>query len=162
MISTSEFITVIENAPLVSVDLLVHNNKKQILVGKRVNNPAQGYWFVPGGRIRKNEPLQEAVIRLMKGELGVDHFSGSYTISGIYDHFYDTCFYPINPLITSTHYVSIGVNIELNEKDINIDVFLQQHSQHQWMFPNEIMNDEMVHPYTKDFMEYSTYGIITY
>jgi colanic acid biosynthesis protein WcaH len=42
------FKTIIENTPLVSVDLIIKNENK-ILLGKRVNKPAQGYWFTLGG-----------------------------------------------------------------------------------------------------------------
>ncbi len=44
------FKTIIDTTPLVSIDLLLRNAQGQILVGKRVNRPAQGFWFVPGGR----------------------------------------------------------------------------------------------------------------
>jgi hypothetical protein len=36
------FKTIIDTTPLVSIDLLVRNAQGQILVGKRVNRPAQG------------------------------------------------------------------------------------------------------------------------
>ena len=37
------FKTIIDNTPLVSVDLIVKHEGK-VLLGKRVNKPAQGYW----------------------------------------------------------------------------------------------------------------------
>ena len=46
------FKTIIDNTPLVSVDLIV-KCKGKILLGKRVNKPAQGYWFTLGGRVLK-------------------------------------------------------------------------------------------------------------
>jgi colanic acid biosynthesis protein WcaH len=56
MLSLSHFKDLIENAPLVSIDLIVRQ-REGILLGKRVNRPAQGFWFVPGGRVYKNESL---------------------------------------------------------------------------------------------------------
>lgn len=47
------FKTVIESTPLVSIDLIVLNSEGKILLGKRLKHPAQGYWFVPRGRILK-------------------------------------------------------------------------------------------------------------
>ena len=41
------FLRVIEATPLVSIDLLVRNERGQVLLGKRANRPAQGLWFVP-------------------------------------------------------------------------------------------------------------------
>ncbi|WP_338062250.1 NUDIX domain-containing protein [Vibrio variabilis] len=63
------FTTVIESTPLVSIDLLIENSKGQVLLGLRNNRPAQGFWFVPGGRILKNEKLDDAFMRLCQEEL---------------------------------------------------------------------------------------------
>ncbi|WP_188925660.1 NUDIX domain-containing protein [Shewanella algicola] len=61
----------IENTPLVSIDFVVYNQKGEVLLGKRNNRPAQGGWFVPGGRIKKDELMSAAFKRLAKNELGV-------------------------------------------------------------------------------------------
>jgi colanic acid biosynthesis protein WcaH len=45
------FKTVIASTPLISIDLVVKNTKGEYLLGYRNNRPAQGFWFVPGGRI---------------------------------------------------------------------------------------------------------------
>ena len=44
---------VIRLAPLVAIDLIIENDYGQVLLGLRTNEPAKGYWFVPGGRIQK-------------------------------------------------------------------------------------------------------------
>ena len=64
------FRTVVRSAPLVSIDLVVINSQGQVLLGQRTNRPAQGFWFVPGGRILKNEAMAAAFLRLSKAELG--------------------------------------------------------------------------------------------
>ena len=48
--------TVINSVPLISIDILLKKNDK-ILLGKRVNKPAQNYYFSIGGRVFKNETL---------------------------------------------------------------------------------------------------------
>lgn len=58
------FRTVVESTPLVSIDLVVRNQQGNILLGERTNRPAQGYWFVPGGRILKDETFEGAFKRL--------------------------------------------------------------------------------------------------
>ncbi len=63
-LSDKEFMNLIKNAPLVSIDLIVKNKKDEVLLGLRKNAPAKGTWFVPGGRIGKNETLQEAFKRI--------------------------------------------------------------------------------------------------
>ena len=52
-LSESTFQTIIGATPLVSIDLIVKNAKGEVLLGYRTNRPAQGYWFVPGGRVQK-------------------------------------------------------------------------------------------------------------
>ncbi|WP_462152102.1 NUDIX domain-containing protein [Pseudoalteromonas xiamenensis] len=69
-LSKETFSTVIEHAPLVSIDLVILNEKGQALLGERLNRPAQHYWFVLGGRIIKNDPLSVAFERLTCVELG--------------------------------------------------------------------------------------------
>ncbi len=53
VLNDSLFKTIVANTPLISIDLIIQNSQKKILLGKRINRPAQGYWFVPGGRVRK-------------------------------------------------------------------------------------------------------------
>jgi colanic acid biosynthesis protein WcaH len=64
------FTTVIDSTPLVSIDLLVENTDGKVLLGYRNNRPAKGYWFVPGGRILKDESMDDAFKRLTLAELG--------------------------------------------------------------------------------------------
>lgn len=74
------------NVPIVSVDLLVHHNGGLVL-GKRLNEPAKGEWFVPGGTVLKGETLVDAVHRVAKAELGSDVIIDDRL--GTYEHFYD-------------------------------------------------------------------------
>ena len=60
MLSLDTFKTVIKSSPLVSIDLIVRNEQGQVLLGKRTNRPAQGFWFVVGGRVLKDESLEHA------------------------------------------------------------------------------------------------------
>lgn len=66
-----DFATVVRSTPLISIDLIVENTPGEFLLGKRLNRPAQGYWFVPGGRVQKDEPLHVAFERLTETEPGV-------------------------------------------------------------------------------------------
>ncbi|WP_156484218.1 NUDIX domain-containing protein, partial [Kluyvera intermedia] len=70
-LSQQAFATVVESTPLISIDLIVENEQGEILLGKRTNRPAQGYWFVPGGRVQKDESLADAFARLTEAELGL-------------------------------------------------------------------------------------------
>ena len=70
-LSTQDFATVVRSTPLVSIDLIVENAQGEYLLGKRTNRPAQGFWFVPGGRVQKDETLADAFARLTQAELGL-------------------------------------------------------------------------------------------
>jgi len=147
---------------LVSLDLIVVNPNGQVLLGKRVNEPAKGYWFVPGGRIQKLETIQSAIIRLMKEELGNEHYCGQYHLLGVYDHMYDTCFCVDVPTQTTTHNVSIGVQITLDEKQIDWQQICQQHAQAQWFTVNQLLKDHLVHVNTKKFFTNNMSNLINF
>ena len=60
MLNNQTFKTVINSTPLISIDLLVKKDNK-ILLGKRINKPAQNYLFSIGGRVYKNETINGAI-----------------------------------------------------------------------------------------------------
>ena len=70
-LSQEDFATVVRATPLISIDLIVENERGEFLLGQRTNRPAQGYWFVPGGRVQKDETLAQAFERLTLAELGL-------------------------------------------------------------------------------------------
>jgi colanic acid biosynthesis protein WcaH len=70
MLDAQTFKSVIENIPLVSIDLCFICNC-QILLGKRRNESLKGIWFTPGGRIHENESRQGALLRIAEVELGL-------------------------------------------------------------------------------------------
>lgn len=85
-IPEDEWRTVVEHVPIVSVDLVVVSDDGVVL-GKRSNEPAKGEWFVPGGRVHKNERLEAAARRIADTELGVSIAIEEYV--GVYEHLYD-------------------------------------------------------------------------
>lgn len=58
-LSPELFSVVISSTPLIAIDLIVKSPGEQILLGKRLNKPAQGFWFVPGGCIKKMKRLNK-------------------------------------------------------------------------------------------------------
>ncbi|TOG48146.1 hypothetical protein CGJ00_12225 [Vibrio parahaemolyticus] len=66
------FSLVVRSTPLVSIDLVIENAQGQTLLGLRNNRPAQGFWFVPGGRVLKGESLKDAFLRLCQDEVGLE------------------------------------------------------------------------------------------
>lgn len=57
--------------PVCCVDLVITYNDKYLLL-KRAKEPAKGQWWLPGGRIRKNEKIRNAALRKAREETGLD------------------------------------------------------------------------------------------
>lgn len=105
-----EWKTIVKNIPIVSVDLVVLHDGGVVL-GKRTNEPAKGEWFVPGGRVLKNESLQEAVHRVAKEELDVNvQIEESL---GAYEHFYENS----DVAGCGKHYVANGFVVSTTNRE---------------------------------------------
>ena len=136
------FKTVIDNTPLVSVDLIV-KHKGKVLLGKRVNKPAQGYWFTLGGRVLKNEPIENAIKRIGKLELGIIPENNPKFI-GVFEHLYDDSIFDA----VSTHYVNLGYEVEVSGLE---DLPTDQHNAYRWFGLEELIQSNEVHKYVKDY-----------
>ncbi|MBD9361240.1 GDP-mannose mannosyl hydrolase [Methylomonas fluvii] len=140
MLDKQDFLTVVKNTPLVAIDLIVRSSRDEILMGLRMNEPAAGYWFVPGGRIYKSETLAAAFQRITETELGTAYNIENADLLGAFTHLYETNFAK-QPGIT-THYVVLGYQLQL-DLDIN-QLPAQQHSNYRWIGKNEDLSE--VHP----------------
>jgi len=144
MLDDQTFETVISSTPLISIDLLVKKDNK-ILLGKRINKPAQGYLFSIGGRVYKNETIDSAMMRIAKDEL---NFSLKLTprFIGVFEHFYDDSIYQD----VSTHYINLAYEIEIEE---TLNLPNEQHNEYQWLTINELLESKQVHKYVKDYFK---------
>ena len=138
------FKTVIASTPLVSIDLVVKNPDGDYLLGYRNNRPAQGFWFVPGGRILKGESMDAAFLRLTKNELGLALPRQSAVFLGPYEHFYDDYVFGTEH---STHYVVLGYEITVDL--ILDDLPKEQHNQYTWFTREELLACAYVHKHSK-------------
>lgn len=139
-LSQEDFATVVRSTPLISIDLIVENAHGEFLLGKRTNRPAQGYWFVPGGRVQKDEPLAQAFERLTQAELGVRLPMTAGEFYGVWQHFYDDNFSGSD---FSTHYIVLGFRLKLNQADLALPD--AQHEAYRWLTPEALIADENVH-----------------
>uniref|UniRef100_UPI004048254E NUDIX domain-containing protein n=1 Tax=Aliarcobacter sp. TaxID=2321116 RepID=UPI004048254E len=122
--------TVVKNTPLISVDFIVKNSENKILLGKRVNEPAKNHLFTLGGRVYKNEKLDDAKKRILKDELG---------------------FLSLNTFIIIVLLMIIYVNLAY-EIDVSYiqDLPQTQHNSYIWLSLNELINSNEVHKYVKE------------
>lgn len=146
MLDMNTFRTVVENTPLVSIDVcLVHENK--MLLGKRNNEPLKGQWFTPGGRILKNESWQDCLKRVTQSELGLDITDiREFILMGAWDHFYPNS--AVGDGI-STHYINLPHYCFLKDQpSLMAD---EQHDDLFWFDLREIRNNESFHQYMKSY-----------
>ncbi|MEM7246540.1 MAG: GDP-mannose mannosyl hydrolase [Acidobacteriota bacterium] len=140
----SEFLDIVRLTPLISIDLVIRSGENTLL-GLRSNRPARDTWFVPGGRIRKDESFADAFRRLTEVELGREVAIDSATFLGHYEHFYED---NVGGTDFSTHYVVLAYELEFSEDE---DLPASQHRDWRWWSPEELLACDDVHENTKAY-----------
>ena len=147
------FLEVIDRTPLVSIDLVVVDPEQRVLCGLRVNQPARGCWFVPGGRILKGELLDDAFSRIAQAELGEGDWSRTDArLLGVFEHLYDANFAEV-PGVT-THYVVLAYRLDVSRRPEPPDI---QHSQYAWLSKSDVETQSLqspIHPNTAVYFEH--------
>jgi 8-oxo-dGTP diphosphatase len=69
--------------PVPAATALVLNEQRQLLLGRRKNDPQKGHWCLPGGFIELGESMEQAALRELKEETGLEG-----TIVSFVDCFY--------------------------------------------------------------------------
>ena len=144
MLDNQTFKTVVNSTPLISIDLLVKKDNK-VLLGKRINKPAQGNLFSIGGRVYKNETIDSAMIRIAQKELNIK-LKLIPRFIGVYEHFYDDSIFQG----VSTHYVNLAYELEI-ETTLNLPT--EQHNEYHWLSIDELLKNKQVHKYVKDYFK---------
>ncbi len=139
---------IVHSAPLVSIDLIIKDSRGQVLLGRRVNRPARGYWFVPGGRITKNEKIADAIKRISRTELGIEISLPDTQLLGVFEHMYDENYLGEEGI--NTHYVVLAFASEL---DSGLEILPDdQHAEMKWWPIDQLLSNPDVHPYTKHYL----------
>jgi colanic acid biosynthesis protein WcaH len=139
-IPDDEWATIVQNVPIVSVDLLVRTDNGLVL-GKRTNEPAKGEWFIPGGRVHKGETRREAVHRIAEEEIGVDvEISESL---GAFEHIYETA---EADGVDSKHYLANGYVVDPQSEHFRPN---EQHVDFRVAQPEAVT----LHPYIEAYVE---------
>ncbi|KAF0093111.1 MAG: colanic acid biosynthesis protein WcaH [Puniceicoccaceae bacterium 5H] len=148
-LSPTDFLHIVQHTPLVSIDLVLLDPAGRVLVGLRKNNPARNWWFVPGGRIRKDEAMKDACRRISERELGITLEKADGEMLGAYDHFY-----PDNALQqpgVTTHYVCLAFRFRLQNAQMNAIKPDNQHGSFRWLATDQLLADPNVHLNTKRY-----------
>ena len=150
-LSDADFEHIVRNAPLCSIDFVIRDPGGAVLLGARRNEPAKGFYFVPGGRIRKDERLAEAFSRLIEAETSISTKISQARYLGVYEHFY-----PINTFEKAgfgTHYICHAYAIHLPTRPQAVGD--QQHAEFHWASPTE-QRTLRIHPYTAAYLAEAT------
>ena len=120
---------------------------------KRNNQPAKGYYFNPGGRIRKNESIEKAIERIARVEIGLPCLEReSLEPMGAWDHFYNDSAFSDS---ISTHYVNLPHHLQISaiqQRQLSIDHGGElQHDSYTWMPLKEAEQSAMVHKYSRAY-----------
>jgi len=142
-----EFERVVRFTPLVSIDIVVRSKAGHVLLGRRKNEPARNTFFVPGGRITKNERLEDAFKRITAAELGVQLGLDQARFIGVYEHIYQENVFRKKGF--GTHYIVLAYELILTEPPASLPT--QQHEDYVWKMERELIDWPAVHEYTKAY-----------
>lgn len=110
MLTQKEFDQVYARVPRLCVDLLIKNEDGVLLTYRTI--PPSDIWHLPGGTVKFDESVEEAVLRVAKKELGIDVKINK--LFGILDYFNE-------PLLLNQHAVSIVHEVEIIKGEIKLN-----------------------------------------
>ena len=146
MLNRKVFECIVKNAPLISIDFFIKKENKYLL-GKRINKPAKDYYFTIGGRIYKNELIENAKKRILKEEIGYELEYEKLKFLGVFEHFYTDSIFGDD---ISTHYINLVYELQVNNLK---EILKTQHSEYIWLTQEEIIVRDDVHKYVKKYFE---------
>ena len=142
--------TCVDSIPIFGIDMIIFSQKFGVLMGRRINNPAKGKLFVPGGRVYKNERIADAFNRILLNETGLSFPFNKTTSMGLFEHFYNVTSWSTSEC--STHYIIDARLIEIDPERIKLKINLnEQHSNFEWI-SIEHMQSNNIHPYSMMYL----------
>jgi len=131
---------ILDTTPVCAVDVLFFNNgKTETLLFRRENEPLKGVYFSAGGRLFKNERLEDCAVRQALREAGINIERTELILGGTEEE--------INPNSVfegvSYHAVDLFYGYVIKKDEvIKLD---NQHSDYKWFS----VSDESLHPFIK-------------
>lgn len=131
-IEDQEYQRILKWMPIPTVDAIITFQGRFLLL-KRVNPPVKGEWWLPGGRVRKGESLEEAVRREVREETGLT--CRIIRQVGVINHIFPEC-----------HTISIYFLVEAESSKVTLN---EEHSAYRWVS----RLPQGSHPYLKTMIE---------
>ncbi len=144
-LSREEYECIHAALPIACVDIMLTTPKEGFLLVKRSTEPAKDQWWLVGGRVHKNEILEEAAKRKVREEIGIEINRTDHQLQKIGGG-YETIFAE-DPFGhgQGTHTINTCFLARLTAEDLMKICLDQHHTQHK-IFQ---AIDEQWHPYVK-------------
>ncbi len=142
-INNTEYKKIIENIPICCVDVVICHSDKILLV-YRNTEPAKNEWWFPGGRVYKNEKLEDAAIRKAYEEVGIK--VQIVKMIGVYETLFNKG--PFDDLKSGVHTVNIYFLVKPTSENFKIKID-NTSSDYRWIDTIE----ENLHPYVKKVLK---------
>jgi colanic acid biosynthesis protein WcaH len=142
-----DFDSIVRLTPLVSIDLIVRSPDGRVLVGRRRNEPAKGYFFTAGGRVTKNETLAAAFTRISMAELGAEKRIEDARFLGVFEHIYPTNNHGVAGF--GTHYVVLAYELTSGVEALRLPK--DQHGEFAWLTEDELLHSPAIHENVKTY-----------
>lgn len=129
---------ILTHMPIVCVDVCIIKNGK-VFLAKRNNEPCKGEWYIPGGRVQKNEELIQTAKRKAKDETRLDCIISTKILN------IETALYEIGINNIPTHNVNICyLAVPMySEQVVQLN---SENCKYDW-FSKDCLNDMELHPY---------------
>lgn len=121
---------IIHALPILCVDLLIKNSEGKYLLHLRDNEPLKNEWWVPGGRVHKEEKIHSAASRKCKEELGF--VITNWKIVGIYEDTYER-----NSFNTPTIFHGVSVVLTAS-KDVDENQIILDEQSSKWAYRKKL------------------------
>ncbi|OGG59095.1 hypothetical protein A3C89_01655 [Candidatus Kaiserbacteria bacterium RIFCSPHIGHO2_02_FULL_50_50] len=141
-LTTEEYMSYMDKTPVACIDIVLFNeDRTQVLLFKRTNEPAQGIYYTPGGCIQKGETFAEAAVRKMEQELGITLDAGKLNNPQVIEELWPNSAFPN----ISYHAITVFFGYTLTEREAATITLDPQHNARQWF----AVDDASIHPYLK-------------
>ncbi len=127
LVPAIEYENFMDKFPLCTVDVLIFDEKRRVLLFRRTNEPYKGDYFTPGGRLFKNETLVDCALRQLKNEVGITVDKDSLDFVGVVNE--------VNPdsIFPDVNYHSVNIVFSLLIESSIVSIKLDsQHSDFKW------------------------------
>lgn len=134
------FNTIRKSLPICCIDLLFIDFDNRVLLMRRSNHPAKGYLWFPGGRLYKDETIDEAISRKSVEETSIAPISSSFL--DIQETIFPSCsFHPF-----SIHTINLCYLIKWSGDPTDAVINDSQHSDLVWLPIIDVVSRDDIHP----------------